>query len=77
MKSKFVERFSKKEQPEPQPKIIERIIEKEPKVIKEAPDYDNIPPEIIENLIEKRHATAREHRHVKYREKKKLTANIA
>jgi hypothetical protein len=32
---------------EKQLQIIERIIEKEPKIIKEAPDYDNIPEEII------------------------------
>ena len=50
-------------------KNIERIIEKEPKIMKGAPDCNKILPEIIENLIEKKQTTAREQRYVKYQEK--------
>ena len=40
-------------------KNIERIIEKPAKIIKEPPDYANIPEDIIENLIKKRQTTER------------------
>jgi hypothetical protein len=47
---------------EKQPQIIERIIEKDPKFIKEAPDYNNIPEEIILKEIRKRQVSASEQR---------------
>jgi hypothetical protein len=63
---------------EKQPQIIERIIEKEPKIIKETPDYNNIPEEIILKEIRKRQVTQREHKQIKRQENmKKQTMNIA
>ena len=48
--------------------IIERIIEKEPIIIKEEADYDNIPEEILQNEIRKRMSNAREHRALRQKE---------
>ena len=48
------------DKPEPQPTNIERIIEKPAQVIKDAPYYDNIPPEDIEQLIKKRHSSVKD-----------------
>ena len=71
-----------------QPTIIEKYVEKqipkiikiakEPKIIKEAPNYDNIPEEIIEREIKKRQAAAKEVRlNKKLETVKKLSMNIA
>ena len=51
--------------PEPAPRIIERIIEKEPRIIREKPDYNNIPEEIIQNEIRKRQTSQKEQRAIK------------
>ena len=82
-----VERFSRGESldthgverpVEKQPQIIERIIEKEPKTIKEAPDYNNIPEEIILKEIRKRQVSASEQRQNRKKESmNKLKMNIA
>ena len=64
--------------PEPQPRIIERIIEKEPRIIREKPDYNNIPEEIIQNEIRKRQTSQKEQRAIKKEQSmKQLTMNIA
>ena len=48
------------------------------KIIKEAPNYDNIPEEIIEREIKKRQTTAKEVRlNKKLETVKKLSMNIA
>ena len=63
---------------EKQPQIIERIIEKQPKIIKEAPDYNNIPEEIILKKIRKRQVTASEQRQNRKKESmNKLKMHIA
>ena len=60
------------------PQIIERIIEKEPKIIKEAPDCNNIPEEIILKEIRKRQVSASEQRQNRKKESmNKLKMNIA
>jgi hypothetical protein len=65
------------------PKVVERVIEKRvieraPKVIKEKPDYSNIPEEIIEKEIERRRMSQKEQRSMKKVETmKRLTMNIA
>ena len=53
--------------------VIERIIEKEPRIIKESPDYNNIPEEIIQAEIKKRQTTAKEARLNKKHESVKKT----
>jgi len=53
------------------PRIIERIIEKEPKIIKEAPDYNNIPEEIILKEFRQRQVTQRENKQIKRQENMK------
>ena len=74
--------------PEPAPQIIEKYIEKSPRVIeriiekdriiKQDPDYNNIPEEIIQAEIKKRQITAKEARMNKQMESvKKLSMNIA
>ena len=74
--------------PEPTPQIIEKYIEKSPRVIeriiekdriiKQDPDYNNIPEEIIQAEIKKRQITAKEARMNKQMESvKKLSMNIA
>ena len=74
--------------PEPAPQIIEKYIEKSPRVIeriiekdriiKQDPDYNNIPEEIIQAEIKKRQITAKEARMNKQMETvKKLSMNIA
>ena len=69
------------------PTIIEKYVEKQipkiikiskDKIIKEAPNYDNIPEEIIEREIKKRQTTAKEVRlNKKLETVKKLSMNIA
>ena len=57
--------------------IIERIIEKEPIIIKEEADYNNIPEEILQNEIRKIMSNAREHRVLRQKENmKRLAVNI-
>ena len=57
--------------------IIERIIEKEPIIIKEEADYNNIPEEILQNEIRKIMSNAREHRALRQTENmKRLAVNI-
>ena len=57
--------------------IIERIIEKEPIIIKEEADYNNIPEEILQNEIRKRMSNAREYRVLRQKENiKRLAVNI-
>ena len=57
--------------------IIERIIEKEPIIIKEEADYNNIPEEILQNEIRKIMSNAREHRALRQKENmKRLAVNI-
>ncbi len=68
-----------------QPKIIERIVEKQPRIvektpriIKEPPDYNNIPEEIILKEIHKRQENLKEQRIIKQQQRlQKLTMNIA
>ena len=80
--------YDKIVKPEPTPQIIEKYIEKSPRVIeriiekdriiKQDPDYNNIPEEIIEQEIKKRQITAKEARMNKQMESvKKLSVNIA
>jgi hypothetical protein len=58
--------------------VIERIIHKEPRIIKEAPNYDNIPEEIIQREIKKRQTTAKDIRiEKKQQSMKNLSMNIA
>ena len=69
------------------PTIIEKYVEKQipkiikiskDKIIKEPPDYNNIPEEIIEREIKKRQTTAKEVRlNKKLETVKKLSMNIA
>ena len=57
--------------------VIERIIEKEPIIIKEEADYNNIPEEILQNEIRKRMSNAREHRALRQKENiRRLAVNI-
>ena len=70
-----------------QPKIIEKYVEKQiPKIIKiskdkiirEPPDYNNIPEEIIQREIKKRQVTAKETRmNMRMENTKRLSMNIA
>ena len=61
-----------------QPTIIERIVEKTPRIIKEPPDYKNIPEEIILKEIHKRQENLKEQRIIKQQQRlQKLTMNIA
>ena len=70
-----------------QPKIIEKYVEKQipkiikiskDKIIKEPPDYNNIPEEIIQREIKKRQVTAKETRmNMRMENTKRLSMNIA
>ena len=63
---------------EKQPQIVERIIEKAPRIIKEAPDYNNIPEEIILKEIRKRQVTQKEQRQtIRQENMKRIAMNIA
>ena len=73
---------------EVEPKIIEKYVEKqipkiikiakEPKIIREPPDYNNIPEEIIQREIKKRQVTAKETRmNMRMENTKRLSMNIA
>ena len=57
------------DKPEPELKFIGRTIEKPAKVMKETPEYANIPEDIIDNLIKTRLTTAKEQRQAKRTEK--------
>ena len=60
-----------------QPKNIERLVEKPPRIIKEPPDYNNIPEEIILKEIHKRQDNLKEQRIIKQQQRlQKLTMNI-
>ena len=60
------------------PHIIERVIEKSPRIIKEPANYDNIPEEIIQRELQKRQISQKEQRINKRMENtKRLTMNIA
>ena len=61
-----------------QPKNIERIVEKPPRIIKEPPDYNNTPEEIIQKEIYKRQENLKQQRIIKQQQRlQKLTMNIA
>jgi len=61
-------------QPEP---VVEKIIEKRPRAVKQKPAYDNIPEEVIQNEIKKRMAGAKEMRANRHQDNiKRLAVNI-
>jgi len=61
-------------QPEP---VVEKIIEKRPRVVKQKPAYDNIPEELIQNEIKKIMAGAKEMRANRHQDNiKRLAVNI-
>ena len=71
---KVVEKYVEKQIPH----VIERVIEKEPKIIKQDPDYNNIPEEIIQREIKKRQITQKEQRmNMRMENNKRLSMNIA
>ena len=58
----------------PKTKIIK---EKQPKIIKEKPNYDNIPEDVIQNEINKRMKSAKDVRQVRHQDNIKiLSVNI-
>ena len=57
------------DKPEPEPKFIDIMIEKPAKVIKETPDYANIPEGVIGSLIDQGQSAIKEQRQVKRKEK--------
>ena len=60
-------------QPEP---VVEKIIEKRPRVVKQKPAYDTIPEELIQNEIKKRMAGAKEMRANRHQDNiKRLAVN--
>ena len=71
---KIIEKYVEKQIPH----IIERIVEKEPRIIKQDPDYNNIPEEIILREIKKREQSAKEERmNKKLENTRRLVMNIA
>ena len=44
---------TKQTEPPERPRVVERIIEKASKIIKEEPYYNNTPTDVIEHLIKK------------------------
>ena len=85
IKTKIIDKIAENPIEIQQPKIIERIVEKPPKIvekppriIKEPPDYNNIPEEIIQKEIYKRQENLKQQRIIKQQQRiQKLTMNIA
>ncbi len=78
IKTKIIDKIAENPKEIQQPKIIERIVEKPPRIIKEPPDYNNIPEEIIQKEIYKRQENLKQQRIIKQQQRlQKLTMNIA
>ena len=78
IKTKIIDKIAENPIEIQQPKIIERIVEKPPRIIKEPPDYNNIPEEIIQKEIYKRQENLKQQRIIKQQQRlQKLTMNIA
>ena len=92
IKTKIIKKIAENPIEIQQPKIIERIVEKQPRIvekpprivekpprsIKEPPDYNNIPEEIIQKEIYKRQENLKQQRIIKQQQRlQKLTMNIA
>ena len=78
IKTKIIDKIAENPIEIQPPKIIERIVEKPPRIIKELPDYNNIPEEIIQKEIYKRQENLKQQRIIKQQQRlQKLTMNIA
>ena len=62
IKTKIIDKIAENPIEIQQPKNIERIVEKPPRIIKDPPDYNNIPEEIIQKEIYKRQENLKQQR---------------